>query len=289
MSTTAPIGVTGSTGVVGGMVASQLAAQPLRRLSDRDVSMRLIVRDPGRAPSYARAEVRQAEYSDRDAAVQALEGVELLFMVSAAENEHRVDEHRAFVESAAEAGVQHVVYTSFYGASATAEFRLGRDHWATEEAIRESGMSFTFLRDNLYLDYIRYFAGEERVIRGPAGDGRLSAVAQRDVAAVATAVLLDPAAHAGTTYHLTGQQDLSIVEWAEQLTKLTGEQHRYVDETVDEAYASRSKYDAPQWQLDAWVSTYTAIRDGEMAGVSDDIERVTGRSPTTLEDLLAGG
>jgi NAD(P)H dehydrogenase (quinone) len=278
MSTTSSIAVTGSTGVVGGMVAARLAAE--------GVGMRLVVRDPSRATAYPGSEVRKAEYADSAASRAALDGVELLFMVSAAENEHRVDEHLAFVEAAAAVGVRHVVYTSFYGASPAAEFRLGRDHWATEEAIRASGMAFTFLRDNLYLDFLRFFAGEERVIRGPAGDGRLSAVAQRDVAASAAAVLLDPATHVGATYHLTGQQDLSMSEWAALLSTITGDAYGYVDETVEEAYASRAQYNAAPWQLDAWVSTYTAVRDGEMAGVSGDVEQLTGRPPTTLEELL---
>jgi hypothetical protein len=60
----------------------------------------------------------------------------------------------------------------------------------------------------------------------------------------------------------------------------------YVDETVPEAYASRAHYGAPDWQVDAWVSTYTAIRAGELEGISDDIETITGRPATSLAQLL---
>jgi len=257
-----------------------------RQLADAHVPMRLVVRDPSRAPSLPGADVWQAAYDDEAAALGALDGIETLFMVSAAENRHRVDEHKTFVDAAQRAGVRHVVYTSFYGAAADAVFTLGRDHFATEEHIKASGMGHTFLRDNFYLNYLSYFAGDEGVIRGPAGQGRLSAVAQEDVAAVASAVLLAPAEHLGQTYDLTGPEALTLGEAAAILTRVTGSPVRYVDETVPEAYASRAKYGAEDWQVDAWVSTYLAIARGECDGVSQDVERVSGRAPYSLEQLL---
>ncbi len=96
--------------------------------------------------------------------------------------------------------MRHVVYTSFAGAAADATFTLGRDHFDTEQAIREAGLTHTFLRDNFYLDVLPWFADEEGVIRGPAGEGRVAAVARADVADVAAAVLRDPAAHADAAY-----------------------------------------------------------------------------------------
>jgi uncharacterized protein YbjT (DUF2867 family) len=178
------VAVTGATGAVGGIVALHL--------SERGVPLRLVVRDAARAPRLdgAEAEVAVATYGDRAASVEALRGVDTLFMVSAAEAPDRVDQHRSFVDAAVEAGVRHVVYTSFAGASADSVFTLGRDHFATEQHIRESGLAFTFLRDNFYLDFIPLFADERGIIRGPAGDGRVAAVARADVAAVAAVVLL---------------------------------------------------------------------------------------------------
>ena len=72
------------------------------------------------------------------------------------------------------------------------------------------------------------------------------------------------------------------------MSRVLGREFTFEDETVEEAYASRASYGAPDWQLDAWVSTYTAIAAGEMAGVSGDVELLTGRPATSLEDLLAG-
>ncbi|MEV4702255.1 hypothetical protein [Actinoplanes sp. NPDC049316] len=103
--------------------------------------------------------------------------------------------------------------------------------------------------------------GEDGVIRGPGGEGRAAVVARDDIADVIVAVLRDPAAHAGRTYDLTGP-------------------------TIEEAYASRARYGAPGRQVDAWVSTYTAVTAGEMSTVDPAIERLTGRPARTLADVL---
>jgi uncharacterized protein YbjT (DUF2867 family) len=211
----------------------------------------------------------------------------VLFMVSAAESADRPAEHRSFVEGAARAGVEHVVYTSFLNASPEATFTLARDHHATEQMVREAGLGFTFLRDSFYLDFLPSLVGDGGVVRGPAGSGALAGVARHDVAASAVAVLEDPAAHAGATYDLTGREALTFTEVAEVLARHLGREVRFHDETVEEAYASRRRYGAPDWQLDAWVSTYTAIAAGELATVSGDVERLTGRPPLTLDELLA--
>ena len=274
------IGVTGSTGALGGLVTHALAEDP------GGAGVRLVVRDPSRAPQVG-AEVRACEYADEDAAVAALEGVTTLLMVSAAEAPDRRAQHRTFIRAASRVGVAHVVYTSFSGAAADATFTLGRDHHDAEQAVRETGMAFTFLRDNFYLDVLPLFADREGVIRGPAGEGRVAAVARADVADVATVVLRDPATHAGATYTLTGPEALTMAEVADRAGAVLGRALRFASETVEEAYASRAAaYDVGQWQLDAWASTSNASADGSCATVTDDVRRVAGHPPRTLEQAL---
>lgn len=277
LHTKGALAVTGSTGAVGGRVARALA----------DLHPRLVVRDPSRAPALPGCEVARASYADHEACRAALAGVGVLFMVSASESANRRAEHRTVVQAAADAGVRHLVYTSFAGAAADATFTLGRDHHDAEQAIRESGMEWTFLRDNFYLDVLPLFADAEGVIRGPAGDGRVAAVARADVADVAAAVLRDPMGHAGATYPLTGPEAITLAEAAARITAVTGRRTRFVDESIEEAYASRrAAYDVEEWQLDAWVSTYTAIADGSVAEVTDDVARLSGHPARTLEDTL---
>ena len=271
------IAITGSTGHVGRRVADQLA----------DLSPTLVVRDAAKAPVIEGSPVVVTDYTDAFNSVRALEGVDVLFMVSAAESKFRRVQHRTFVEAAAAAGVSHIVYTSFCGADPDAVFTLGRDHADAEAAIRGSGMQFTLLRDNFYSDLLPYFADDSGVIRGPAGDGRVAAVARADVADVAAAILRDPAPHASVTYELTGPEALTLDEVAARAGAVLGRTLRYASETVDEAYASRAHYGAEQWQLDAWVSTYTAIAGGETDRVSDHVERVSGHRARTIEEALS--
>jgi NAD(P)H dehydrogenase (quinone) len=274
-----PIIVSGATGRLGGRIA--------RRLAAAGRAQRLLVRDPARAPQLAGAEVARADYADRDALRRAFEGAGTVLMVSAAETPDRVRQHRTFIDAAADAGVPHLVYTSFAGASPDSVFTLARDHAATEAHIRARGVPFTFLRDNLYADFVEFMVGDDGVIRGPAGDGRVALVAQDDIAGAAAAVLRDPAPHAGRTYELTGPEALTFAEIAATMTVVTGRTVSFHDETLEEAYASRASYGAPPWQVDAWVSTYTAVAAGELSAVTTAIRELTGHPATSLAALLA--
>lgn len=273
------IAVTGATGRLGGRVA--------RLLHSAGVPQRLVVRDRSRAAGLPQTDLAQAEYGDAPAAARALAGVETLLMVSAAETPDRVDRHRTFIDAAVRAGVQHLVYTSFVGASPRATFTLARDHWATEEHLRASGLAHTVLRDNLYADFFSLMTGSDDALRGPAGTGRVAAVALDDIAEVAAGVLVNPADYRDVTLNLTGPEALTLAEVAEVVAAATGRPVTYVDETVPEAYASRAGYGAPDWQVEAWVSTYTAIAAGELAELSPDVQRVIGRKPLSLADLLS--
>lgn len=275
------LAVTGSTGVVGGHVA--------RLLADQGIPQRLLARTPSAAPVLPGATAEAFGYRDDELTAEALDGVRVLFMVSAAESADRLEQHRAFIDAAARAGVEHVVYTSFIGAAPDAVFTLARDHFATEQHLRASGMAWTFLRDNFYADFMPMLVGEDGVIRGPAGDGRAAIVARIDVARGAAAVLQAPAAHAGRSYDITGPEALDFSEVAAIVGAHEGRPVSFHDETVEEAYESRRVWEAPDWQVDAWVSTYTSIGSGAMSEVSPDVEAITGTRPLTLEELLRQG
>lgn len=272
------LAVTGASGALGGLVAHQLAR--------RGVEQALLVRHAPRAPQLRLAEVRESSYGELSASVRALEGVRTVFMVSTHEGPARLDEHRTFVRAAAAAGVRHIVYTSFLGAADDAEFTLARDHAATEKAITASGLSWTFLRDSFYADFVPHMVGRDGVLRGPGGQGRCAFVARSDVAAAAAAVLAYPKAHAGATYQLTGPESLSLGECAAIMAAVRRRPVAYHDETIEEAYRSRQHYGAPRWQVQAWVSTYTAIASGVLDRVTDDIAKLTGHTPRTLGQVV---
>ena len=272
------IGITGVTGKLGSYVADLVGKKGIASVH--------LARSPERAKVYASAEIRQMVYAKTPEVVEALQGIDVLLMVSARENPERVKEHKSFLDAAKLAGVQHIVYTSFYGADEKATFTLSRDHAQTEAYIKELGFTYTFLRDNFYLDFLIDMALENGEIRGPAGSGLVSAVARKDTSRVAAEILLNPKEWENQTLNLTGPEDLSMEEIVALLSKETGDAITYVDESVEEAYESRKKWPAQTWEYDAWVSTYTAIKAGEQAGVSTDVEMVLGRPAMSLIDVL---
>jgi NAD(P)H dehydrogenase (quinone) len=260
------IAVTGSSGLIGGAVAWLLA--------DAGAEVRPLTRAHG-------------AYEETDRLAASLAGAQTVFLVSGGESANRLAGHYSAVEAIVRSGARHIVYLSFFGAAADCAFTLGRDHFHTEQRIRETGLGFTFLRDNFYQSMVPAFADASGVIRGPADGGRLSAVHNADVAEAAAAVLLDPARHAGATYDLTGPDARTMPELADALARASGRPVTFVDETVDEAYASRARYGAPAFLVDGWVSTYIAIAKGEVDAVSPDVERLTGHPARTLEQYFA--
>lgn len=270
--------ITGSTGTVGGKVA--------RRLADQGVAQRLVVRDIADAPDLPGAvPVAASDYGNREEMKAALEGGETLFLVSFREARDRLERHKRAVDAALDAGVERVVYLSFLQASPDSTFKLGRQHYATEEHIRQSGLGFTFLRSSFYADFVPFFTGEDGVIRAPAGEGKVSWISRDDIAdTVVAAVQTD--AYEGEALENTGPEALDFHETAAILSRVTARAISYVAETEEEAWESRRPTGAPDWEIEGWVSSYLAIANGELELVADTVERLTGHAPADLESFL---
>lgn len=272
------IAVTGSTGEVGGRVA--------RRLAERGLEQRLVVRDPSRAPELEGAEVKQASnYEARDEMEAALRGARTLFLASGEEARNRVEQHKAAVDAAKAAGVERIVYLSFYGARPDSAFTFGRDHFHTEEHIKASGLSYAFSRDNIYLDFVPFFAGADGAIRGPGGNGRFAPVARDDIADVVVELLTNPDRD-GQAYEVASDESYTLAEAAERLGRAIDREITYVDETMEEAWASRRPSGEEDWVIEGWITTYVAIAKGELAEPTSTVKDVTGHAPQRLEELL---
>ena len=272
------IGITGATGVVGGEVASRLARRGIRQ--------RLIVRDPQRAPLLPGVEVRQASgYDHAEAMTRALRGVQTLFLISGDLSPDRAREHSTAVDAALAAGVERIVYLSFLNAAADAVFHAAREHFHTEEHIRDRGVPFTFLRSSFYASSVLRWGGEEGIVRGPAGEGRVSWVTRDDIADEA-AIVLTSSGHDGQIYNNTGPEALTLAETAALISEVSGGTFSYHQETLEEARQSRAKYGAPDNVVEIWISTYTAIAAGELSLVSQDIPRLTGHPARSMRDFL---
>jgi NAD(P)H dehydrogenase (quinone) len=272
------LGITGASGGVGGRVARRLAAAGVRQ--------RLILRDPSKAPALGAEVEAIRDYGHAESVRAALTGVGSLLFVPAGEHADRVSLPVTLIDAALDAGVERFVYVSFLGAAPDSTFTFARDHFATEEHIRARGVAFTFLRCSLYLDFIPLMCGADGVIRGPAGDGRFAPAARDDIADVAVAVLASRA-HDGRSYDITGPQKVTMRSVADELTRAAGRRVTFVDETLDEARASRASSGAPNWEIEGWVTTYAAIAAGELDVVSDTVPKVSGHPAMTIGEYLA--
>ena len=272
------IAVTGVTGNLGGMVS--------RLCKKNGIEVRNLARNVEKAEKLGFSNVFKSNYDKSGDTVKSLEGIEVLFMVSGSENPNRVQQHKDFIDAAKIAGVSHVIYLSFYNASKNSIFTLGRDHYATEEYIKENGFKYTFLRDNFYADFFVDLCREYGEIKGPAENGKVSAVVRSDVSEVAAKILENPGKWENQTLNMTGPEELSMDEIVKTVSKYFGKEIKYIEETVEEAYESRKIWKAEQWEYDSWVSTYTAIAENEQSGISNDIEKVLGRKATSLVEYL---
>jgi len=272
------IAVTGVTGNLGGMVA--------RLCKKNKIEVRNLARNVEKAEKLGFSNVFKSSYDKSEDTVKSLEGIEVLFMVSGSENPNRVQQHKDFIDAAKMAKVSHIIYLSFYNASKNSIFTLGRDHYATEEYIKENGFKYTFLRDNFYVDFFVDLCREYGEIKGPAGNGKVSAVVRSDVSEVAAKILENPGKWENQTLNMTGPEELSMAEIVKAVSEYFGKEIKYIEETVEEAYESRKIWKAEQWEYDSWVSTYTAISENEQSGISNDIEKVLGRKATSLVEYL---
>jgi NAD(P)H dehydrogenase (quinone) len=270
--------VTGSTGHVGGLVAEELF--------ERGEEMRLIVRDPSRAPELPGAEVVAADYGRPDLLAAALDEGDRVFMVSMHEGPgRRVPLHRAFVETAARRDVGQIVYLSFVNAARDATFLHARSHGETEELLADSGVPWTSIRNSMYADDIPGWFDPDGVAREPLGEARMS-FSYRPELAKAIAVTLTEPGHGGQVYDITTPESIGFHDLAHIASEVTGDRYRYepaTDEEWDERWRALGR---SGWELEAGHTSYEAIRAGELDVVTDDYRRLTGLDPLTVAEIV---
>ncbi len=270
--------VTGSTGRVGGLVA--------RKLEGLGYPVRLLVRDRVRAPLIKQAEVVVASYADPEALARGLGTGDRVFMVSLwIGGDVRLELHQSFVAAAAKAGVQHLTYLSFVNAGPNAVFSHAREHGATEQMLRASGVQWTSIRNSMYADDISGWFDDDGVAREPGEEARMSFSYRPELADVIVATLIQQG-HGGKTYDITTPESVSMRELARIATEVTGDAYSY-DPISDEAWIERWKSQGrPEWALEAGQTSYAALRAGELDVVSNDYERVIGRRPATIREII---
>jgi uncharacterized protein YbjT (DUF2867 family) len=191
-----------------------------------------------------------------------------------------VEVTNAFVDAAKRAGVRRIVKLSAIGVDDEIQFTVGKWHAANEQHIRESGLAFTFLRPNSFMqNFITYFPPRNGVIYLPWGNGKASFVDTRNIASVAAEVLTSDG-HEEKIYTPTGPAALGIADVARILSEAAGREFKYVDVPEDAARDGMLQAGVPKWQAEALMELHAINKQNRWSAVTSEIEKVTGNPPT---------
>lgn len=283
------VAIAGASGQLGRRVAELLLDRP----DAAGRALVLVSRSPAKLADLAArgAEVRAGDFDAPQTLEAALAGVDRLLLISTNDLERRAEQQTGAVAAAARAGVRHAAYTSLPspGPAPHPTGPLAASHYATEEALRASGIAWTFLRNALYAD-LQLGSGAQAVAGGRlvtnAGDGRTAYVTREDCAATAAAVLAGEG-HEGKAYDVTGPRLLSQADVAAALSAVTGRPVEVVpvdDETAVQGLAAAG---VPEPLARIFTGFGQAIREGLLETQTDVVARLTGRPPQDLEAFFA--
>jgi len=272
--------VTGATGNIG--------RELVRELSARGATVRAFVRNQVHAQAIALpgVQVVEGDVNRPETFWASFEGVDRLFLLVPSSS--KVEEQQLhLVDAAKRSGVKRIVKLSQFGAALNSPGRFQRYHAVVEDYIRESGLAYTFLRPNLFMQGFLNFRSTisaQRALYAAAGHAKISVVDVRDIADVAARALTE-SGHDGETYEITGPEALSHLQMANLLSDATGVPIKYVDLPLDDFQQNLLDLGFPRWQADGLMEEYAIYRCGGAADVTNTVFEVTGAAPRTFSEF----
>jgi uncharacterized protein YbjT (DUF2867 family) len=276
--------ITGATGTVSSEVVKQLSAK----------GENIIVKAAARSATdntfenLNRVQVVQLDYDKPDSLAVALKGVDKLFLLTPFQS-NMVDLTSNLVSEAKKAKVKYIAKQSVMGADAEPGITPGRLHRQAEKIIEESGIPFTFLRPNFFMqNFVNYYSNlirSQGAFYIPAGDAKVSFVDVRDIAAVAVKSLINDNQQKGRTYNITGGEALSYGQAAEILSKAVGKKINYVNVTDQDAHKGMKDMSMDEWTIKSMIELFEITRAGYVSEISPIVEQVTGNKPITFSQF----
>ncbi len=280
-SGTLTILITGATGNVGRELTRELSAQ--------NIPFRAMIRSGKKSTeglAMEGADIVIGDFNDSQSIADALEGVERAFLLTNSSEQAELQQC-VFVDMAKLAGVKHIVKLSQWAADQHSPVRFLRYHAAVEQKIRESGIAYTFLRPNLFMQGLLAFRetilGQGKFFAA-AGDAKITAIDIRDIASVAAAALTGQG-HEGRTYDLTGPEALTHQEMAEKLSEALGRQIQFVDVPPKAMMGALLEIGLPRWQAEGLIEDYAHYRRGEASSVASGVQDATGMPARSFDDF----
>lgn len=280
--TQAKIFLTGATGNVGTALARELAAL--------NIPFKALVRSHDaieKLEQFPQAQIVVGDIGDEAFLSTQLKGIEKAFLLTNSSEEAEYLQLN-FVEAAYEAGVKHIVKLSQLKAAEDSPVRFLRYHAKVENRIKGLGLTYTFLRPNLFMQGLLAFKDSiknEGVFYAAIGDAAISIVDVRDIAAVAAKALTEKG-HENKIYDITGGAALTHYEVAEIFSKVLGRQIRFIDVTPEQMEGAVRAAGFPEWQVGGLVEDYAHYARGEAAAVSDVVNTVVKRPAISMEQFI---
>jgi uncharacterized protein YbjT (DUF2867 family) len=273
--------ITGATGSIGSVLAKQLA--------DKQIPFRALVRSLGKADALKHlkgAELVTGDFNDEISVIKALKGIEKVFLLSnSSEDAERLQ--CSFVKMAAKSGVKHIVKLSQFAADLNSPVRFLRYHAIVEEKIKLTGIQYTFLRPNLFMQGLLGFADAikyQQKFFATAGEAKISLVDIRDIAAVALERLITTDQES-KIYDITGSEAITHHQIAQMLSDVLHKEIKYINVSDEEMQAALLQFGFPEWQAAGLIEDYAHYARGEAAIIADTVKDVTGKSPRRFIDF----
>lgn len=282
--------VTGATGHLGTAVTESLLAK------NGAAGLTVLVRDAAKATAFKEQGITVAvgDYSDKASLLSAFKGIDKIYLVSGNDLLQRAAQHENVIHAAREAGVKHIVYSSFQrkdesGLSPIAE--VAASHLNTEALLKTSGLTYTLLQHTLYSDIIPLFAGQQlletKTIFLPAGKGKTAFALRTDLAEAGANILLDTTGkYDNQAIELTGPESISWEEIAEIISAVTGQQIVYTSPSVEDFTAALTAANVPAAYIGLFAGFSGAIANNEFEVVTTALETLLGRKPVTVAAYL---
>jgi len=280
--------VTGATGHLGKATIDFLLKKgiPAKNIS-------ALVRDMAKAGDLKTKgiNIKIGNYDDYASLVTAFENVDKLLLVSGSDIHNRQQQQENAVKAAKEAGVKHIVYTSFVRSNETGTSPIafvGKSHMATDKSIKASGIPYTIMLNSLYADMLPIFVGEKVLETGiflPAGDGKTSFTTRLDMAEAAASILAGEG-HENKEYVIANTSNYSMTDVATILSELSGKKITYTSPSNEVYVEIVSSAGVPMEYAKMFAAFSEAIKQNEFDTATSDLEKLIGRKPTGLKDYL---
>ncbi|HVM89062.1 MAG TPA: SDR family oxidoreductase [Puia sp.] len=273
--------VTGATGHLGGAATEQL----LKHLAPHEFA--ILARDENKAKPFADKgiTVRIGDFDNQESLDKAFKGISKILLIPTIVP-YRLVQNKSVVDIAVKNGVKHIVYAGISHKNINASVVQGLDdHFKTEDYIRKSALTYTFLRNNLYMDVLPFYAGEKVFETGfylPAGNGKVPFALRREMGEAAANVLVQNG-HENKTYDIAGNTLYSFQDVADILSAVSGKKVTYTAAELSVFTQMLKNTGVDDFIVLIVTGFNTDIKNGQFEIVTNDLEKLLGRRPVMLQ------